>query len=176
MMSRPSTLSLAARLTLWYAAVAFLLLGASAFIQYRILSADLAKEDDQQLLETVAAAGRGAIPSDAIGPSSSLLGPQVRVLDHNCRILIGRLAVQNPPPICPGPGGGHAFLRSWVAPNGRVWRSVSQRIVDPGKGGGVTVNAFWVEATLDRWTDFAVLEGNRLKTVKGFIDKMPAAA
>jgi hypothetical protein len=25
-------------------------------------------------------------------------------------------------------------------------------------------------------TDFAVLEGNRLKTVKGFIDKMPAAA
>jgi len=40
---------------------------------------------------------------------------------------------------------------------------VSQKLVDTGKGAGVPVNGYWVEATLDRWTDFAVLESYRRK-------------
>ena len=159
----PRTLSLASRLTLWYALVAFLLLTASAFLQYRLLSNDLAGEDDQLLLETLAAAARGAIPADAITSSGSMLGPHVRVLGGNCAILVGRLKPETPPVICPGPKGTEPVLRTWVAPGGRVWRSASLKLINKFGTATVPANAMWVETTLDRGTDVKVLESYRHK-------------
>ncbi|MEJ7810262.1 MAG: heavy metal sensor histidine kinase [Gemmatimonadaceae bacterium] len=145
--------SLAAQLTAWYAATAFVLVAGTIVVQYRTLSRDLAGEDDQLLLETLSAArlnlpAPGAAPLGAAGT-----GPIVRTLDKSCR-AVGVLSHRVlPPPDCSAPATGRPRFRSWRSPDGRNWRVVSQRIsAAPPRT---------VEVLLDRWTDEEVLRGYR---------------
>lgn len=156
--------SLATRLTLWYAATSFLLLGFGAFVQYRTLEQDLAREDDQLLLETVAAAKAGAIRLPEISSATALLGPRVRLVNRGCRVVLGEPKTDGPPPVC-GPRQRDSIeLRTWVSKDGRVWRTLAQRLHgDEPIMSGLTGQAVWIEATLDRWTDLAILAGYRRK-------------
>ncbi len=156
--------SLATRLTLWYGVTAFLLLGIGAFVQYRTLAQDLAKEDDQQLLETVAAAKAGALRLPEISTSSALLGPRVRVIDRSCRVILGEPKTHGPPPVCDVGTRDSMVMRTWNSPNGHLWRSLAEPlrgtepVASAAGAQGVTI-----EATLDRWTDVAVLASYRRK-------------
>lgn len=162
---RPSSFSLATRLTLWYAIVAFVLLSAFALVQYNLLVKDLESEDDELLLQTLGAASRGAIPVDAIAAPGTLLGPHVRVLDGTCKVLVGKFDAHRPPPMCNAAGSSAAALRTWIAPDGRLWRSASRRIPQLSSVGSLPEGTVWVDASLDRWTDVAVLQSYRRKLV-----------
>ncbi|MDQ6771025.1 MAG: ATP-binding protein [Gemmatimonadota bacterium] len=156
--------SLATRLTLWYGATAFLLLGSVALVQYRTLDQDLAGEDDQLLLETVAAAKTRATPLPEIGAAHALLGPRVRLVDANCRVILGQPKTKGPPTVCDPPWRDSPEFRTWISPGGRVWRSLAQRLRgdEPILIGSIG-RPVWIEATLDRWTDMAILAGYRRK-------------
>lgn len=165
---RVGSWSLAARLTLWYSGTVLLLLGVSALVQYRTLARDLASEDDQQLLETIAAANRGTLPISEAGPSTSLLGPRVRLVDGLCNVVLGEPKIGGPPPLCGLPDGDGIRYRSWTSPDGRVWRTASQKVsaaVSAAISGGFTGSGdpVRVEATLDRWTDTELLAAYRRK-------------
>lgn len=157
--------SIALRLTIWYAATAFLLLAGVAWVQYRTLAADLAGEDDQLLLETLAAARRaGVIPLPPPDRSSAMLGPRVRALDPTCRVVEGTRLPADPPPVCDAAAGSAPTLRTWVFPSGRAWRIASQRVSGPSSVVQPSDSAVaWVEVVLDRWTDMEVLRGYRRK-------------
>lgn len=151
--------SLALRLTVWYAATAFLLVAGVAWVQYRTLRSDLAGEDDQLLLETLAAARSGAIqavPGAELSVRSALLGPVVRILDARCHTIRGPRLVQGPAPVCNSASGPAPMLRTWISPNGRMWRVATQEVAGPA-----TQESRWIEVSLDRWTDVALLEGYR---------------
>lgn len=173
--------SLALRLTVWYAATAFLLVAAVAWVQYRTLRSDLAGEDDQLLLQTLAAtqsaaiagtpsaAGSSAIragvpiavPTVGSTSSSTLLGPVVRVLDSSCHVVRGVNPVGGPPPVCDAAAGHAPVLRTWISPSGRTWRVATQLIAVPAAPVGTQQSAIWIEAVLDRWTDVTLLESYR---------------
>lgn len=158
--------SLALRLTIWYAATAFLLLAGVAWVQYRSLSADLAGEDDQLVLETLAAARRaGGVSISAADPASALLGPLVRVLDPMCHVVGGIGVPDGPPPVCDPAADSGPTLHTWVSPSDRTWRIASQRAsgsASPAVPHPDTTVA-WFEVVLDRWTDIEVLRGYRRK-------------
>lgn len=71
--------SLALRLTTWYAAAAFLLVTGAAIVQYRTLVGSLSGEDDQLLLERLAAATvdaqSGASPYTSVVTPGTTRGP-----------------------------------------------------------------------------------------------------
>lgn len=160
-------LSLALRLTVWYAATAFLLVAAVAWVQYRTLRSDLAGEDDQLLIETLAAARRsvaaGTTDTLQVGASSTLVGPVVRWLDEQCHVVVGARTADLPPAQCDSAGGvtGAATLRTWISPTGRLWRIASQRVVAPIPVDGRRPAPAFIDVLLDRWTDAALLEGYR---------------
>lgn len=149
---RRGTRSIAARLTAWYAATSFVLVTGVVASQYRALSRDLASEDDQLLVETLAAAKRGLL-AEATPPAqgSALEGPFVRVLDAACRPVAGGWPSTLPPPACT-PATGRPSFRDWRAPDGEPWRVLAVR--DPGQ-------ARMVEVLLSRRTDDEVLARNR---------------
>lgn len=171
--------SLALRLTVWYAATAFLLVAAVAWVQYRTLRRDLAGEDDQLLLETLAAtrsgiiagtrlsvAGSAAVPmaGSASSAASALLGPVVRILDAHCNVIRGVDVVGGPPPVCDPAAGTTHVLRTWISPTGRVWRvaTAQARLGISMRAPGQTPRSpAWIEVLLDRWTDVALLQGYR---------------
>ncbi len=173
--------SLALRLTVWYAATAFLLVAAVAWVQYRTLGRDLAGEDDQLLLQTLAAtqsatiagtvsvAGSSATPAGvpialpmaAATSPSALLGPVVRVLDVHCHLVRGVKLVGGPPPMCNSVVGRAPVLRTWISPSGRTWRIATQQIGPSAAPVGAQQSVVWIEAALDRWTDVALLAGYR---------------
>lgn len=181
--------SLALRLTVWYAATAFLLVAAVAWVQYRTLRSDLAGEDDQLLLQTLAAtqsatiAGTGSIagssaastavpiglPTAASESSSALFGPVIRVLDIHCHVFRGANPIGGPPPVCNSAAGRTPVLRTWISPSGRTWRIATQLVVPPVTQrttmhilpAETSQSAVWIEAALDRWTDVALLAGYR---------------
>lgn len=155
--------SLSARLTIWYSATVLLLLGASALIQYRTLATDLAREDDQQLLETVTAANRGMIPVGETSASTSLVGPRVRLIGDRCNVVLGQPADAGPPPLCTLPTGNDVRFRSWTSPQGRLWRIAAQKISADAAPVVSANGAVSVEATLDRWTDAELLAAYRRK-------------
>lgn len=133
-------------------------------MQYRTLAQDLAKEDDQQLLETIAAAKTGATKLLEISGETALLGPRVRVVDSHCRITLGAPKTGGPPPICGPTKSDSIEFRTWISPEGRVWRTLAQRLRgDEPILAGTPRSATWIEATLDRWTDVAILDGYRKK-------------
>lgn len=160
--------SLAARLTAWYATTTFLLVAAAGVVQYRALDRDLAGEDDRLVVETLVAAERGpgsnAIPMTASARDAAL-GPLVRELDRDCRVVRGAWPVSAPPPLCPpttvvregtSPDSltGGAVFRSWRSPTGRTWRIAA---------GPPDAAGHRLEVALDRWTDDRVLADYRRK-------------
>lgn len=157
--------SLALRLTVWYAATAFLLVAGAAWVQYRTLSDDLAGEDDQLLLETLAITRTNVASVPVAVPASGLVGPIVRVLDRSCRLVGGAPLPEGPPPVCPAAAGpattSTPTLRTWMSPRGRTWRIVSQRVPEASSAPPSDATAAWKEVLLDRWTDTEVLRGYR---------------
>lgn len=142
--------SIATRLTAWYAATSFVLVTAVVGSQYRALSRDLASEDDQLLVETLAAALRGlrgAPPTEG----SAAEGPFVRVLDAACRPEAGPWPATLPPPACASESGAPTF-RDWRAPSGEPWRMLAVRDTTLGRT---------IEILLSRRTDDQVLARNR---------------
>jgi len=139
--------SLATRLTVWYTATSFCLVAGATWIQYRTLARDLAAEDDQLLLETLAAARNGLLPA---GARASPLGPIVRELDAACTGSVqGSPPRLLPPPDCRATPADVPAFRTWYSPSGRVWRIVSARVPEAAPR--------WLEVVLDRETDASVL-------------------
>lgn len=161
--------SLALRLTIWYATAAFLLVAGAAWVQYRTLAAELAGEDDQLLVEMLAAVRRTGIvpPHPTAEPGSTMnasLGPLVRVLDSRCRITAGARLPFGPPPVCNPEAGSRPLFRTWVSSSGHTWRIASQAMSETSPDGQSPDSApAWIESALDRWTDFEVLRGYRRK-------------
>lgn len=178
-MTAASRWSLAARLTTWYAGTAFLLVAGAGWVQYRTLDGDLAGEDDRLVLETLAAARRGGGPAAIPAVTTSqdaALGPVVRELGADCRVLRGAWPASGPPPACPparppgavappgpvAPPGtpapdtlaGGAVLWTWRSPAGRTWRVATGPLDGEGRR---------LEVALDRWTDQRVLADYREK-------------
>jgi two-component system heavy metal sensor histidine kinase CusS len=153
--------SLAARLTGWYAGTAFLLVAGAGWAQYRTLDGDLAAEDDRLMVETLAAARRAAtlegIP-DVATAEDAALGPLVRALDAECRVVRGAWPANAPPLGCPAASRtsdttvGGIRLRTWRSPSGRIWRVADAPPDARGRR---------LEAALDRWTDERVLADYR---------------
>ena len=148
--------SIAIRLTIWYAATAFFLVATVAWAQYRQLVRELSNEDDQLLSETMEAAQLTdpVIFSRAHDPGAT--GPRVRVLDGDCGVVAGEFA-GGPPPDCLRIGD-ELRLRTWQAPDGRLWRIASQR-VPPQQPNGPSRGR--IEVLLDRSIDNTVLAGHR---------------
>ncbi|MEO6055214.1 MAG: heavy metal sensor histidine kinase [Gemmatimonadales bacterium] len=145
--------SLALRLTALYVCTNLVLLGVLAWVQHRTLAADLAQEDDQLLLETLAAATRGLAIGDSTILPLSALGPWVREVSADCRVLSGPNLPLGPPPSCTSITGSAPMFRTWRSPAGRIWRIAS---VAPARRGGRTR-----EVLLDRWTDEQTLRRYR---------------
>jgi two-component system heavy metal sensor histidine kinase CusS len=153
--------SLAARLTGWYAGTAFLLVAGAGWAQYRTLDDDLAEEDDRLVVETLAAARRAStldgIP-DVASAEDAALGPLVRALDADCRVIRGAWPASAPPPECRATSTtaeatvAGVTLRTWRSPAGRVWRVANGPLDARGRR---------LEAALDRWTDERVLANYR---------------
>lgn len=173
--------SLAARLAVWYAASAFLLVAAATALQYRTLSASLASEDDQLLQERLqvaqAAAADGAVPSSTRGDERPRMAPTliasnragarpwelpVRFLDSECQPqTAARSREALPPPDCPPWGtaldSNPVVFRTTRGPDGDEWRSAVMRW--SAAGGSNSGNAHgWVEVLLDRSRDQDVLK------------------
>lgn len=171
--------TLAARLTAWYALTTFALVAGAAAVQYRILERDLARGDDQLVLETAAAqqrtlsrsiteSGGTTAPSpDANGPAADVsggasqnaaalsLGRFVRELDARCRMVRGHWPPNGPPPDCRTPARATPTadaLRVWRSPDGHTWRVVAV---------AATLPTHRVEVALDRWPDQSVLADYR---------------
>lgn len=154
-MRRPR--SIAIRLTIWYSATAFFLVATVAWAQYRQLQSELAAEGDQLLRETLAAAQlTDVLAFSRTRASRGGSGPLVRVLDASCRVVAGAVA-GGPPPECAGAGDA-VHLRSWQAPDGRVWRIASQRSAPNQR---VVPPPARIEVMLDRSIDSDVLAGHR---------------
>lgn len=151
-------LSLALRLTTWYAATTFLLVALVAFVQYRRLAADLSGEDDQLVRETMAAvllAGVPPAPRNMRVPNDN---PIVRGLDRACRVVFGS-GPTGSLPVCDARGDGlsEVRLRDWYGAGGQHWRIASASAA--GLPGAPQVRT--VEVLLNRWTDEQVLAGYR---------------
>lgn len=144
--------SLAARLTTWYAATAFVLVAGTVCVQYRTLTSDLAVEDDQLLLETLAAA-RTNLPAPGVPPVGNSPGPIVRTIDMRCQATAMLSDRPLPPPDCATLASASPRFRSWRSPDGRNWRIVRQRVA--------ATPPRTAEVLLDRWTDDEVLRGYR---------------
>ncbi len=147
--------SLAARLVVWYASTAFLLVAGAALLQYHTLVTSLAEEDDQQLIERLEAARRAmpALQGDISRVHESLVRDAsvgIRLLDQACRPL--GLAVRDlPPPVCMDkPRSDGISFRSWRSPDGRDWRVASSLTIDATGG--------WIEVLLDRSKDASVVQ------------------
>ncbi len=152
---RPTSLGL--RLTALFACTNLVLLAALAWIQYRTLATDLAQEDDQLLLETLAAAGRGVAIGDSAVLPLSALGPWVREVSADCRVVSGPRLSLGPPPSCTSATGSAPTFRTWHSPTGSIWRIAS--ITSAHRGGRVR------EVLLDRWTDEQTLRRYRRELV-----------
>ena len=155
--------SLAARLMVWYAVTAFLLVAAAAFVQYRTLVTSLAAEDDQQLTERLDAArntvgmiiGATSRTTGAAAPethdAAGEMDVGVRMLTETCRPVQSAQSIpaQLPPTDCAGRRDGGITYRDWRSPAGRNWRVASAHAAGPNGG--------WVEVILDRSKDDGVL-------------------
>lgn len=148
--------SLAARLTAYFAATAFVLVAGAAYLQYRTLVASLAAEDDQLLREWLAVALNVQSDAPRTPPGAEPSGPVIRLLSARCQPVGGRrsLTAPWPPPVCEGAAGEEPRIRSWHSPDGDEWRVASVR-TDTG----------WLEALLDRGSDAAVLRAYRRELV-----------
>src|SRR5712691_11820885 len=152
-MRRSVRWSLAGRLMAWYAATAFLLVAAAAFIQYRTLVSNL-DDDDEQLVLAHLAVARGARPDSTYiraGPRESSV--IVRTLDRDCRVISQPVSDRLPPPECDAQQDSEPQFRSWRSPKQRSWLIASKRLEDPRAG--------YLEALLDRSRDSAVLRSYR---------------
>jgi two-component system heavy metal sensor histidine kinase CusS len=152
--------SIAGRLTLWYAATAFVLVLVTAWVQYRTVERDLASEDDQLLIETLTAIGLEGAGSARMSSSMgrfSELGPFVRILDARCHPVPnaapGSPRTDFPPPDCTMVAGASPALRSWRSPMGRTWR-IAQAPIGADSAGRV-------EVLLDRKSDEDILRRYR---------------
>lgn len=145
--------SLAARLTVWYAIAAFLLVAAAAFIQYRTLVTSLVEEDDQLLAERFDATRDDQFATRMSAAAARETNISVRLLDERCHPL-GVILPALPPPICAegSPRNGVRY-RSWRSSDGKLWRIASARA--PGSRQG------WLEILLDRSRDEGVLHDYR---------------
>lgn len=145
--------SLAARLTVWYAITAFLLVAGAALLQYRTLVTSLAAEDDQQLAERLGAS-RGASPATrAAEPTAREASIGLRLLNEACRPA-DPVVADLPPPVCRDRARLDTVrFRSWRSADGRNWRVASVHSRDP-RGG-------WIEVLLDRSRDAGVLRDYR---------------
>lgn len=156
--------SIALRLTAWYATTVALLVIGAVGLQYRALSRDLVDEDDQLLLETLAAARAGALPPRPLAKQAAELGPIVRIYDLRCRPSAATSAAVSreplPPSYCASSSARPTFY-SWASSRERPWRIVTQQIALP--------QTQTVEVLLNRWTDEKILSGYRheLATVAG---------
>lgn len=150
-MARPQT-SLAARLTLWFTAAAFLLVATAGFIQYRSLKASLAREDDRELLERLHATLR-ARPEDRRARAEDREAPIiVRLLDEQCQeVISGGLAL--PSPSCVAPLTGEPKVRLAMSSDGHQWRVLGARLPDS--------SGTWVEVLLNSSGDRGVLRAYR---------------
>lgn len=159
--------SLAARLTLWYGATAFLLVAIAAYLQYRTLVQSLEQEDDQLLLERLAATPGAYTPASA-GAKASLpeesepkgSAPAVIVRELTAECLPARPAGSGllPPPSCPGAGKTPEF-RTWVSPRGDRWRILTGRTTANTPGSLLQ----WREISLNRSKDVLVLRAYRAR-------------
>lgn len=145
--------SLAARLTVWYAITAFLLVSGAAFLQYRTLVASLAEEDDQLLTERFDVVRSAAVASRRAEAGAPATSVRVRLLDEACLPVDGA-GLDLPPPVCPaGPRPDSVRFRSWRSTEGRSWR-IAFAHAPEARGG-------WIEVLLDRATDEAILREYR---------------
>lgn len=146
-------MSLAGRLTVWYALTAFLLVAGVAFLQYRTLVTSFAEEDDQLLAERLNAARRATPATRAAEPGAREASIGIRLLDEACR-PVKSSAPDLPPSVCPdGPRSDSIRFRSWRSPDDRNWRIASAHARRP-RGG-------WIEVLLDRSKDDGVLRDYR---------------
>jgi|SRR5579884_8742 two-component system heavy metal sensor histidine kinase CusS len=161
-MPRSRRWSLAWRLTAWYAATAFMLVAAAAFMQYRTLVSNL-DDGDEQILRAQLAAARATRPDSALPPADPH-DPSVvvRRLDRTCRVPAGGApaatgagpaADELPPPACELDSEDEVQLHSWRSPKGRSWLIASARAGTP--------DSAWIEALLDRSRNRAVLRSYR---------------
>lgn len=140
--------SLAARLTIWYAATAFLLVAGAGIVQYRSLLGSLEAEDDLEIagrLRDAVRVGTTGLTGPAHAAQQRMI---VRYLDYSCRPLSPD-GPGLPPPSCPSAPPGASSFRDWRSPGGAEWRIAAARVDQPG--------AKWVEVLLDRSTDDRVL-------------------
>lgn len=145
--------SLAARLTVWYAITAFLLVASAAFLQYRTLVTSLAEEDDQQLAERLDAARHATSATRAAELGAREAGVGIRLLDEACHSIVPT-ALALPPSVCPEDHRSDSIrFRSWRSPKRQNWRIASAHTRDP-RGG-------WIEVLLDRSKDDGVLREYR---------------
>lgn len=146
---------LAVRLTAWYALTALLLVIGSAWFQYRALAFDLAQEDDELLVQTMTAVHSGFVAPSWSVTTPSTLGPFVRDLDAECRVVGGAKSPELPPPRCDTSTVGDSVFRTWYSPAGRHWRLFSSYVATP--------RPHWVQVILDRGSDDLVLGSYRHK-------------
>lgn len=150
-MRRPNW-SLAARLSVWYAVTAFLLILGAALVQYHSLVTSLAAEDDLDLTERLQEELR-RLPGEPIATSDDRAARMlVRVLDRECRSA--RFAtVRYPPASCDSFSSREIRLRSWRFPDGTRWRIAGTQRPEPSGG--------WIEVLLDRSNDQRVVRAYR---------------
>lgn len=152
--------SLAARLAGWYAVSAFLLVAASAFVQYRSLAASLAEEDDADLLLELRTASQSAGDRQTTRQGDQAENRDnrflVRLFDRACHPTQS-LAPDAPPAVCASTTSHQAVVRDWRSPAGARWRIAQMPLAD-GTGG-------WVEVLLDRSNDEGVLRDYREELV-----------
>lgn len=152
-MRRVRRWSLAGRLAAWYAATAFLLVAAAAFIQYRTLVSNL-DDGDEQILRAQLAAVRAARPDTFFTPLDSRQSSViVRRLDRNCRLAALVDSTVLPPPACDLASEDEVQLHGWRSRRGRSWLVASERLGGP--------DSAWIEALLDRSRNRAVLRSYR---------------
>ena len=173
--------SLAARMAVWYAASAFLLVAATTVLQYRTLAASLASEDDQllqeRLQEALATTAGGAAPGPVVGVETTGVEANrvtrdrtdarawelpLRFLDAQCRPLtVARAREALPPPYCPrrstSLGSNAVMFRTTRGPDGDEWRAAVTHWPEAGASTSDIAHG-WVEVLLDRSRDQAVLE------------------
>lgn len=156
--SPTNRLSLALRLTAWYAATTFLLVTLVAFVQYRRLAADLSGEDDQLVRETMTAVLLAGVPATSRGVAAPGDNPAVRGLDGACRVIFGS-GPAGSPPLCDARVGGLSTirLRDWYGAGGQHWRIGSTSVAGLPDAPQVRT----VEVLLNRRTDRQVLAGYR---------------
>lgn len=148
--------SLAARLTAYFAATAFVLVAGAAYLQYRTLVTSLAAEDDQLLREWLAMTRNVRSDPARTPPGVEPRGPRIRVLSARCEPVGGPviLPAHRPPPVCEARAGEAPRIRGWRSPDGDEWRIASVR-----------TETGWLEALLDRGSDDAVLSAYRREVV-----------